>query len=1528
MADFNTIASNAGLTLAERNRLRDWLTEQLIAQVNAKLEQGGHTQHHVPLRTVFIDLPVQTEALRHRVERPKFLQHLLKAQPANLASLLTRRGTGLQRGRSATDTDTTFALNLLIGGPGQGKSTLSQLAAQLNRAALLKGVRDELNHAQRHAVESFYPKTEQEEQLWPTEGCLPLQIVLPELSAWLASAREPENEFPSVLAYLKSRASTGHHGLDIKTLVRFFEHIPLLLVFDGFDEVGAAEDRKNVVFAIRELLQWLASKELSAQVIATTRPQGYSGELESLGIPLRKHFLLPLHKNEALGYAKKLIDAKIDGIDERTKLAAKIQEAANDSATARLLSTPLQVTILTALVQQIGRAPRERWNLFHRYFAFTYDREIERETYASPLLATYRSQIETIHTRVGLILQIEAERTGGASARMPRQRLVSVISDVLAEDGFDALDQEELTNQIANAAENRLVFLVEPEPNFFGFEIRSLQEFMAAWALTTGGDSYIEARLRAISKSAIFRNVLLFAVSRLLSTNSPLRDELLKIIEAAEVYEETIPAGLSAQLALEILEEGAVQSQPRRARDVMRYASRLLDIPEAEYAKKLAQLSTPDTILILLEEIESRILSLGTRVTLVATWATLLHCACTHPESAKPIVLRNWHRIPEINSVLRLFSQATPELKPWLAELIEMNADRVDPNLFASFRIERTNNLTWPEWIALTISKIRERRLRTTYSPITFIDEPVEIPISPAEPPPQTWASVIAHIRFEAVPTAANLVEFVRVNRASPVDLHAIFDRSIMTWPIDVAIDVLKWDKSTDELITKLESGQLGDLALWLEAQARWRELDILLQLPRSLEHPWKDWLNNPPLLALPNWIATETVDRGQKLYVRLRKLFVIAPADSLKRWCARTCFFSLRGIKRATVKYSEIEEMAEYVDDAMFILCPRPKAVTEEDWFRLLEKTRPSTKGENDWAMTPEAVLSNAHRDGAVPNELIRWSYTSINKEMLDYGGRDDDSQLAGYYSEIVDRCSPELQKEAAIIKVYLGTATDQDLNDLRDVLDDPMQGAKYAYHVVHAVRARTSELDLRPLLRAAVARIGENIELLCDALAELRWLDGANSSGIATEKSLDYLSLPASGASEHFRWKNDTIGWLSSIQLQNIGRFANLSVTLSKPKRNSGQWTVILGRNGAGKTTILRSLVLALRNLRQPSIWPASTFLREWTNCNSSSKVSTITAILNGQNMGERYTTHITKRAQDYVYAQNPPLNSPRVIPIFAYGCRRGSALGGPERAVDFSDGQEIATLMDDSANLIHAETWLKVLEGDSQRNPVSEQILRAIFAALCTLLNVKSIEIKNKALWVTENDGTHIPFTELSDGFLTSAGWFLDLIARWLNWQEVRGEEIHLDFLQRMSGLVVIDEIDLHIHPSIQMEIISRTRKLLPRMSFIVTTHNPLTLVGASANEIWVLEDSEDGPELRPGHDSPLLLSGGQIYRRYFGIADIYPTDVGRDMNRYMFLCGLPELTEAETNERNEIRDRLIKEGVPKDYLDEMAQIEVQS
>lgn len=89
-----------------------------------------------------------------------------------------------------------------------------------------------------------------------------------------------------------------------------------------------------------------------------------------------------------------------------------------------------------------------------------------------------------------------------------------------------------------------------------------------------------------------------------------------------------------------------------------------------------------------------------------------------------------------------------------------------------------------------------------------------------------------------------------------------------------------------------------------------------------------------------------------------------------------------------------------------------------------------------------------------------------------------------------------------------------------------------------------------------------------------------------------------------------------------------------------------------------------------------------------------------------------------------------------------------------------------------------------------------------------------------YVFSQGGMEVPFRSLSDGYRAFLGWVTDLLYH-LNYACVKSK-LRLD---EVPGIVLVDEIDLHLHPSWQMEVIAHVAKTFPRLQFILTSHSPL-------------------------------------------------------------------------------------------------------
>jgi len=125
--------------------------------------------------------------------------------------------------------------------------------------------------------------------------------------------------------------------------------------------------------------------------------------------------------------------------------------------------------------------------------------------------------------------------------------------------------------------------------------------------------------------------------------------------------------------------------------------------------------------------------------------------------------------------------------------------------------------------------------------------------------------------------------------------------------------------------------------------------------------------------------------------------------------------------------------------------------------------------------------------------------------------------------------------------------------------------------------------------------------------------------------------------------------------------------------------------------------------------------------------------------------------------------------------------------------------------------------------------------------------------------------------------------------------------------MEGLVLVDEIDLHLHPRWQRTILRQLKEVFPRLSFVVTTHNPLTLLGADAGEIVVLRESADGRpaakqfDLPPGIRADRILTG-----EWFGLPYTVDDDTIALIEKHqkMLLDGVVE----DAPERRDLEEQL--------------------
>ncbi|MBT8421381.1 MAG: hypothetical protein KJO08_11065, partial [Gammaproteobacteria bacterium] len=512
------------------------MQKDLLADQYVKLGQAGHSDEgRTPLAKVFVDLPVgnaeefaRASAVTdtgQETETPSGISEILHLGARRLDSQSNPAEN--RPGQRAADADSQTNQTLpgrvvLVGGPGQGKSTLTQFLCQLHRVSLLDTAQNaHLTPESRDACHLIRAQCEAESLELPAMARFPLRVELNAFASALAKG-VASSLFDYLLQHIRKRTD---HEIVQEDLRAWLGVYPWLIALDGLDEVPASSNRAEVLDAVQDFLVDAHAGNADLLLVATTRPQGYSDDFDSRYYHHR--YLLPLPVPNALHYAGRLAEQRwLNDRDKQQRVTGRLERAAKEPATARLMRSPLQVTIMALLVESVGQPPQERWRLFNDYYQVIFRREKERDIPAADLLNSYEADIHAIHQQVGCHLQIHSEQSGGTEAVMGEAEFRELVGKRLTDEGHQGEELARLTQNVIDAALERLVFLVAPREGVIGFEIRSLQEFMAAQWLMNGSDDEIRQRLRAIAPSTHWRNVFLFATGRCFHDKQHLRDSV------------------------------------------------------------------------------------------------------------------------------------------------------------------------------------------------------------------------------------------------------------------------------------------------------------------------------------------------------------------------------------------------------------------------------------------------------------------------------------------------------------------------------------------------------------------------------------------------------------------------------------------------------------------------------------------------------------------------------------------------------------------------------------------------------------------------------------------------------------------------------------------------------------------------------------------------------------------------------------------------------------------------------------------
>jgi len=151
----------------------------------------------------------------------------------------------------------------------------------------------------------------------------------------------------------------------------------------------------------------------------------------------------------------------------------------------------------------------------------------------------------------------------------------------------------------------------------------------------------------------------------------------------------------------------------------------------------------------------------------------------------------------------------------------------------------------------------------------------------------------------------------------------------------------------------------------------------------------------------------------------------------------------------------------------------------------------------------------------------------------------------------------------------------------------------------------------------------------------------------------------------------------------------------------------------------------------------------------------------------------------------------------------------------------------------NIIKTETLWELQEG--KKSAVLSMVRKVIVQCVPDCKEIKH-DVKQDKLIITQANGEKVPFSSLSDGVRNVLSMVMELALRCYLLNPSQGENAP----SKTPGIVLIDEIDLHLHPEWQLHILNDLTSVFGRIQFIVSTHAPLILSSLQDGEILSISD----------------------------------------------------------------------------------------
>ena len=321
-----------------------------------------------------------------------------------------------------------------------------------------------------------------------------------------------------------------------------------------------------------------------------------------------------------------------------------------------------------------------------------------------------------------------------------------------------------------------------------------------------------------------------------------------------------------------------------------------------------------------------------------------------------------------------------------------------------------------------------------------------------------------------------------------------------------------------------------------------------------------------------------------------------------------------------------------------------------------------------------------------------------------------------------------------------------------------------------------------------------------------------------------------------------------IESFSIQNYKCIKDLTVDCRGADGEIKQWTVLLGENNTGKTNVLRALTL-LRPLESEveieydgnkSITIKYMPLSSPTDLNAN-----IIAMATDKEWGVDGFSRV----------------DPLDLNIYGYGVSRYPA----RTALSEREGDPTDTLFYSNARLTDFQEWLLQLdysqksgsEKSQKRLEKMHDLVRSdLFPGVTDFSFKKDGDNEHVVVVFSAGKDGDVRFEELGFGYQTTLTWLVDFCKRMF--------ELYPDADNPLHGeaVVLVDEIDLHLHPKWQRDLVPTLSKIFPNVQFIVTTHSPHVLQSMEDVNLYVLRRNAESGEIEAERSNVTNFTGWTV------------------------------------------------------------------